>query len=591
MTSRLILRLAPALLLSTLAIHAAAAPKDAAATTKIDEAINVHYLATDFNKAEGQLLGVIKACGKDCSPNVLGRAWMYVGLVRGSGKQDLAGAREAFGKAKEADPSAQIDSALATPEVQAEFDAVFGGGGAAPAGKGKTAAPAPASVAAAAPVAGGELDCSIDSGSEVEMRRPIPISCAVPEGAKKAVLAYKEFGGTQFVNLPMTIQEGNARAAIPCSATKLQGGLAYVIVVKDTANNTVGSVGTLEAPATLSIVQSTIQPPPAFPGEAPPARCAEEEECPPGLPGCTRSGGGGWGDACTPASPCKKGLYCSSGTCENAPTCEVDSDCQSGRCSEGICDMGDTASSGAGGGFRKIWVGVHFAPDIYFYGGSKNVCSLQSVASDRNFACYEADNKTAINNAGQGNSYGFPNSTYQDGQGTIKGGAKLTTMRALLSFDYAISANLLIGGRIGFAFNGGPKSVTYNLDANNQVAYKEGRAFLPIHAEPRLTYHFVSLGKPGLHPYIHAGGGLAQIDGKMTVSVCGRNPTDNDPACTNIHSVYVYKRLGQGFVTLGGGAMYPFGKNFGAVLNVNFMYMLPDAGFVLQPSLGATMAF
>ncbi len=590
MTSRLILRLAPALLLSTLAFPVAAAPKDAAATTKIDEAINVHYLATDFTKAEGQLLGVIKACGKDCSPNILGRAWMYVGLVRGSGKQDLAGAREAFTKAKEADAATQIDTALATPEVQSEFDVVFSG--AAPKGK---AAAAPAAAAAAAPgaaapaVAGAEMECSIDTGSEVEMRRPIPISCAVPEGAKQAVLAYKEFGGSQFVNLPMTIQEGNARAAIPCSATKMIGALSYVIIIKDTSKATVGSVGTLEAPAQLSIVQTTLQPPPAFPGEAPPARCAEEEECPPGMPGCTRAGGGGWGDACTPAEQCKKGLYCSAGTCENAPSCEVDSDCASGRCAEGFCDMGDNPGvGGGGGGYRKIWVGAHFGVDVYMYGAGQNVCSAQNVAVDRKYACYEPDNKTPLVEGYPGVSGGFPNSTYPNGQGTIKGGPKLTTLRALLSFDYAISANLMVGGRVGFAFNGGPKSYTYS----NYNAVTEGKSFLPIHVEPRLTYHFVSLGKPGIHPYIHAGGGLAQIDGKMQVQICGKVAADGDMAsCPSPRSVYVYKRLGQGFVTLGGGAMYPFGKNFGAVLNVNLMYMLPDSGFVIEPSLGAMIGF
>lgn len=588
MTSRLILRLAPVLLLSTLALPVAAAPKDAAATTKIDEAINVHYLATDFTKAEGQLLGVIKACGKDCSPNVLGRAWMYVGLVRGSGKQDLAGAREAFTKAKDADPSTQIDTALATPEVQSEFDVIFGG--AAPSGKGKAAAAAAAAAAPAGaetPAAGGVLDCSIDPGSEVEFRRPIPISCAVPEGAKKAVLAYKEFGSSQFVNLPMAITDGNARVAIPCSATKLAGGLAYVIVVKG-AGGTLGTVGTLEQPASLSIVQTTIQAPPAYPGEAPPARCAEEVECPPGMPGCARTGGGSWGDACTPAETCKKGLYCSSGTCENAPTCEVDSDCGSGRCSEGICDMGESAAAGSAGGFRKIWVGAHFGADIYFYGSGENVCSKESVAQNRAYACYEADNKTPLIN-GHAESLGFPETTFKDGKGTIKGGPKFASMRALLSLDYAISPNLMVGGRVGFAFNGGPKSFTYTAFDNGA----QGKAFLPIHIEPRLTYHFVSLGKPGIHPYIHAGGGLAQIDGKMSVSICNNGATaDLTNNCqAGTRSVYVYKRLGQGFVTLGGGVMYPIGTRFGAVANINLMYMLPDSGLVIEPSLGAVIAF
>ena len=61
------------------------------------------------------LLGVVKACGKDCSPAVVAKAYMYVGLVRGCGKQNMAGAKEAFDRAKAADPGVALDAALATP--------------------------------------------------------------------------------------------------------------------------------------------------------------------------------------------------------------------------------------------------------------------------------------------------------------------------------------------------------------------------------------------------------------------------------------------------------------------------------------------
>lgn len=596
MTSRLILRVAPALLLSALAFPAAAAPKDAAATTKIDEAINVHYLATDFTKAEAQLLGVVKACGKDCSPNVLGRAWMYVGLVRGSGKQDLAGARDAFTKAKEMDPATQIDTALATPEVQAEYDAVFGGA-AAPAGKQKPAgaAAAPATDAAApADAEPGELDCTVDAGSEIETRRPIPISCSMPEGANKAVLAYKEPGAAQFSNIPMSIQEGNAKGAIPCSATKMAGPISFVIVVKDATGGTLGSVGSLEQPAQLNVVQTTLQPPPAFPGEAPPARCAEEVECPPGMPGCTRAGGGGWGDACTPAEPCKKGLFCSEGTCENAPTCEVDGDCSTGRCSEGFCEMDDGSASSGSGGYRKMWVGLHFAPDIYLFSSDADVCNIQNLGN-HSYSCYEEDGKNPLFNdfqppAGSGR-VGVP--TLPGGMGKVNGGPKLATMRLLASFDYAITANLMVGGRVGFAFGGGPKTYNYTNASAQPDTIAAGKSFFPVHVEPRLTYHIVSLGKQGLHPYVHVGGGIAQVDAKMTVQVCNNgNCTDPaQPGVVSAKNAVVYKRVGQGFVTLGGGLLLPLAKNFGAQLNVNLMYMLPDSGIVIQPSLGAVLGF
>ncbi|HLV68823.1 MAG TPA: hypothetical protein VKY73_23565, partial [Polyangiaceae bacterium] len=89
-----LLALAWALLIAPAAL--AQYTRDTSANKKIDEAVNMHYLATDFDKAEGVLLGTVKACEDKCSPQTLARAWMYVGIVRGSGRSDIPGAKEAF---------------------------------------------------------------------------------------------------------------------------------------------------------------------------------------------------------------------------------------------------------------------------------------------------------------------------------------------------------------------------------------------------------------------------------------------------------------------------------------------------------------
>ena len=112
-----------------LAVTAHAAPRDNAANKKIDEAVNKHYLATNFDKAEAVLTGTIKACEDKCSGQVLGRAWMYVGIVRGSGKGNQKGAREAFASALAADPGVKLDDALATPDTKKSFEEAGGGGG------------------------------------------------------------------------------------------------------------------------------------------------------------------------------------------------------------------------------------------------------------------------------------------------------------------------------------------------------------------------------------------------------------------------------------------------------------------------------
>jgi len=120
-------RLASLLLLMTVTVLVTrvgfAAPRDTAANQKIEEAINTLYLATEFDKAEALLKGVLEACEDRCSPLVKARAWMYVGIVRGSGKQDIPGAQEAFQQALALDPNVKLDDALATPAVRQAFSA------------------------------------------------------------------------------------------------------------------------------------------------------------------------------------------------------------------------------------------------------------------------------------------------------------------------------------------------------------------------------------------------------------------------------------------------------------------------------------
>ena len=361
----------------------------------------------------------------------------------------------------------------------------------------------------------------------------------------------------------------------------MEGALLYVVVMKDASGNTVSSVGTLDQPAQLNIVKATTQPPPAFPGEPPPARCAEEVECPPGMPGCTPSGGGGWGDSCTPADQCKKGLYCASGTCENAPGCETDSDCDSGRCSEGFCEMGDSSSGSSGGKIRKLWLGLHGALDVHFFDSAKDVFSIGSMGNHK-YSCYYKGTTIPVQN-GKVYDAGPPQVLYpgvpkdKDAGGRITGGAKVATIRLMVSGDYAIIPNLSVGARLGFAFNGGPKGANYNPTTFGAVS---GKAFLPIHAEGRATWWIRSLGQPGIHPYVAVGGGIAQVDAKITVPV-------SDGA--NVYSVDVYRRLGQGFITLAPGAVFPITSTIGVQGNINLMRMLPVSGWVLEPSLGVVM--
>lgn len=602
-----LLRLLCVLLVSAFALPAMGQfTRDNAANKKIDEAVNDHYLATNFDKAEGVLTGTINACGEKCSPGVIAKAWMYVGIVRGSGKSDIAGAKDAFGKAVAADPSVKLDTALATPETQKAFADAGGGGG----GGAAVEAPEPKGKAPKEePDEGGEepeggMECTPDPG-EIQSRRPVPVECTTDEEASSLELRYKAFGSETWKTIKMKKQGDAYRAEVPCEATGINGVLKVYARAKDEGGETLDSWGSKSKPVEFTISE-TSEEAPAYPGEEAPARCAGTGECPPDFPGCDSGGGGGkrgnvdWGGPCQNSTECKEGLLCQDNVCETAPSCDTDADCATGKCVAGKCDIPSDELEAPGGPFKKGWLGLHFGLDIAVIGGSE-VCSFTARAED-GFACYVEGDETRPYN---GDPY--------PGTG-IASGTVLATKRALLSFDYAFTPNITVGARVGYAFGGGPPAGKYKTPetaeemAEPGLGFEEspGTSFLPFHAEGRLTYWFGrgALSKKGLRPYIHAGGGLAQVDAKVPVTLrdctswdairpgtydqCVVADENFDQTEMDQYSVDAWKKMGQGFGMLGGGIVWAFTPRIGAQLNVNLMYMLPTSGPVIQPSLGLT---
>ena len=564
--------------------------RDNAATKKIDEAINEHYLATDFDKAEGVLTGTITACGEKCSPGVIAKAWMYVGIVRGSGKNDQAGAKEAFQKALSTDPTVKLDTQLATPETQKTFEGMGGSGGV-PAETPKPAAATPAAADESAGDKGG-LKCTPDV-RELQTRRPIPVECSSDEEVASMELRYKPFGEEAWKSVKMKKTGEAYRGEVPCDATGSAGTLKLYVRAKDASGESVDSFGSKSKPVEFTTSETSSVEPPTYPGEAAAARCTAKEECPPDFPGCgggSKRGNKDWGVACDNSTECKEGLLCNDGTCEAAPSCETNADCQSGVCTDNKCSIGEESASPHS--YKKNWVGLHFAQDIAIIGGS-DVCSGSSRA-ENGYACYESGSTDTPYN---GNPL--------PGAG-IKSGTVLATRRLLLSFDHAFSPNITVGARVGLAINGGPPAGK-GPDRLGLGGTTGGTKFLPFHGELRVAYWFGkgALGKKGLRPYVHVGGGVAQVDGKVKVTVyncpeglddatynnCTHGTGGYKPPASDKIELDAWRKMGQGFITIGGGAVYAIKENFGAQLNVNLMYMLPTSGPVLQPSLGVVYGF
>ncbi len=557
---------------------ASAAPRDKAALKKIDEALTVHYLQMDFDAAEGVLVGTIRACEDKCSGPVIAKAWMYVGIVKGAGRNDLAAAKDAFTKAVAADPNVQLDEQVAPDPVKAVFNKVKGGGG----GGGGVPPPPPSGGGS-----GSGFTCTPAAGLEVETRRQIPVSCEADMDLKTAKLHYKAFGG-QWTTLKMEMNAGVYRTTIPCTATQSTGKLRFYIEGIDADNDVAAKYGSKDNPKVLEIASETSAEPPAFPDEEPPARC--------GIETMEQGGSGGacgsWGGKCGPNNCCDSGLACSNGTCE-ASQCETDGDCKNGgTCEKGKCMGGEEGGGGPAGPYKKNWVGIAFGWDIASV-SSDSACAKAS--RDDNFACFLPNGSTY-----QGN----PN---PHGAGSISGGFSPATIPIMLTFE-RLFGPIGLQARIGYSFNGGTQPAG-------------GTAFFPLHAEVRGKY-WVSgtsgFSKKGLRPWIHLGGGLAQIDAVIKgvdIADCGpgsiggsaypfsatclqTNPPSlakpgTPPAAGQAvkRTVTAQKQLGTSFIAIGAGIMFAIAPTHGPVLNLNLMLPLPSTGFVVEPSLGYEFGF
>jgi hypothetical protein len=424
-------------------------------------------------------------------------------------------------------------------------------------------------------------------------------------------LRYKPFGG-DWKTVKMKKAGDGFRGEVPCDDTGSAGSLKVYVRAKDAAGESVDSFGSKSKPIEFTTSETSSAAPPAYPGAEAPVRCEAKEECPPDFPGCASSskrGNKDWGVACDNSTECKEGLLCNDGTCEAAPSCETNADCESGSCVDKKCSVGDEGGSVTSHSFKKNWLGLHFAQDIAIIGGT-NVCS-QNARSTQGYACYQTGSTDQPYN---GDPY--------PGAG-IATGTVLATRRLLVSFDRAFNPNITLGARLGLAIGGGPPAGK-GPDDQGRGGNSAGTAFLPFHGELRLAYWFGkgALGKKGLRPYVHVGGGVAQVDAKVKVQVadCGSKLTgpaftqctNGDPAYDFAHGptdangvqtglgatsgvktyhLDAWRKMGQGFITAGGGAVYAFKENFGAQLNINLMYMLPTSGPVIQPSIGIVYGF
>ncbi len=564
MQSRVLHRLLAILLVGAFSLPVAAQySRDASANQKIEEAINTHYLMMELDKAEKMLQGIVEACEMKCRPGTKAKAWMYVGIIRGSGKNDIAGAKEAFATAKAFDPSVQLDEALATPETKAAFQSVAGGAGGATTTQ-PTPSPSPAPSTAPPPTTEqgtipGDMRCTPEQ-RQIQTRMPIPISCTSDLNPAGAVLKFQEFGSGEWREMEMQKVGGELRATIPCDVTDIAGPLLFYVGAKDKSGEYIDQYGSRKQPATIHLSETAPGPAPAFPGETPVTRCPAAEDCPPDFPGCGDSqdaqcGDLDWGSACDNSAQCKCGLTCKGGTCEQAQACSTDEDCSGGEaCIGGYCSVAQKDA----GPYKKHWVGGSFGADVTFIGGNQ-LCS-QFRADGYSTYCLYSD----------GARYVAPPNQTGNGIEVAPAGPIMGQLRFKLSYDYALSDHMRVGAKAGVAFLNAPVPQS-GIDVS---------PFMLLHLEGRFTYTFTSLAKKGFRPSAFLAVGLAEVS--TGIPVQSTQPMDD-------RTLYVHKRAG--LLMAGGGLTIDYAINDNMAVGFDLGAHLLAASYVPSVAIHPALSF
>jgi hypothetical protein len=552
-----------------------------------EDSLNVNYAG-----AIKKLQSAISKCGADkCSSGVKAALLRDLGamqILNGSVDEGKA----SFGQALAMDASIELDPSYKNPQLEGIWnDVKKKGGGAAPI----KAGPQPTG------------DFVHTPAPEGLVRTPLPVyvEYSGTEELSRVTVKYKGFGQPDWKTLELKKSDSGYGAMIPCKDAT-QGLMQYYVQGFNGQNDPVATSGTRTKPFTVPVNTQIAGPAPSLPGEEAPEQCADSGECPPDFPGCggKKKAGGedcqkdgdcdssscvdnkcvdkkSTGDDCASDSECNSGT-CTSGKCAGKKAegdeCDSDEDCDSDKCSEGKCSAGASGSRK----MSRVWVGLEVQGDWYFLPGANDVCTVKSngdPVNSQGYSCVDAAAGTAFPNSGYGPPINLKNGALNNAiiphsHDQVVGGPAFGNIRLLLSLDYALSQNSLIGLRAGYVLKTDPASPP----------------FPPLHLEARFTYLFGkdALTKKGVTPMIFVGAGAGEFDAhvgvKVDLNVSGKPSLDENAWMTG----------GPVFFALGGGARIAISNRVAASLALKFEGAVGGAaGFLpgFAPEIGMQFGF
>jgi hypothetical protein len=446
-------------------------------------------------------------------------------------------------------PPSAAGPAGGAPGAARPGGAAAGPGAGAAAGAG--AAPAPPAEPVGEQPTG---DFAHDPPLEQKEDTPLPIHVEYTGSSKlsRVVLKYKGAQMREWARIDLKRAESGGvwEGVIPCSDVG-RGTMRYWVQGFDRTGEPVVASGDPKHPYYVPIRDKITSEPPHLPGKEAPKSC-EETDCPPGLPGCKgkKSGDATPSEGAAAAGPGEGGGGAAAGG-----------------------DEGEGEGKKGQGGYARFWFGLSLTFDFLSLSTASDVCRRGPTGVPINSAgyyCYDS-------NAGAD----FPTQATNSNlalAGTTSGGVQLGNVRVLLAFDYALTPNVLAGGRLGYVFNA----------YRGSDAAKAGHAFPPLHIEGRATYLFgrAPLVHAGFSPMGFFGLGLSEFDGHQATNVTFKNgmaPQVVDAWLTDAPF----------FLVFGAGARYQFSPRAAVTGALRLNLVIGGNGFMptYGPEFGVLYGF
>ena len=513
------------------------------------KAIEDDYLSTEFSRAEERLGKAVNLCGSDkCSALLRAQLRRDLGVVEIGGQLDREKGISNFVEALRIDPTMALDPDLRTKELDQAFDTA----------KRRAGLVAPSNAGAAPSTPSGDFIHNPVAEQAVSTPVPIFVEYAGSESLTRVIVRYKSATMSEWKALDLKRAGRAWSGLVPCSGVA-QGTLQYYVQGFNAQNDPVATGGDRYNAYKVPIKAILDGAAPHLPNEPPPSACTDGSDCPPG-------------SACANSK--------ARGTKVLGDVCEENSECKSESCNSGKCTLADGAAHDK---FPRVWIGAGLGFDFLVLPAGDDVCKLNGSGNanqyePKNDAGYYCTRSDGTDYPSRTDKF-VENGRLDDGKaGKVESGLAPSNFRVWLSFDYALSANFLIGARLGLVLRTFPGSEPKN----------DGHALLaPFHLEARLTY---LIGKDAIiqpiAPYLFLATGASQYDAKVTAPVV----ESGTPGTRNLDA---WEIGGPWFASLGAGIRFAFGdrKNLALLLGGRGNLTLPVAKSPVVPSFGPEANF